>query len=138
MKKNINLLIEKTVAALANAYAPYSNFRVGCTVQSETGDIYTGVNVENGSYSLTVCAETNAICQLIAAGKKEIKDVVILSDSNIMCTPCGACRQRIAEFATKDTIIYLCNKEKVLKQVTIDELLPFAFTLDIEGGKNNA
>ncbi len=81
------------------------------------------------SYGLTVCAEISAISHLITAGKRKIKHVVILAGNDKLCTPCGACRQCIYEFACTETQIHLCNQQTVLKSLTIDELLPLAFHL---------
>ena len=121
-------MIDSACQGLHHAYAPYSNFSVASCISTEDDILFTGVNVENSSYGLTVCAETAAICQMIAAGQLKIKNIVILAGDNVLCSPCGACRQRIHEFSTPSTRIYLCNQETVLKTMTIDELLPFAFT----------
>ena len=123
------VMITQAFKALDKAYAPYSNFQVGSCICSEDGSLFTGVNVENSSYSLSVCAETSAICQMVAGGQLKIKSIVVLAGNNDLCTPCGACRQRIYEFSTSDTTIYLCNNQTVLKTMTIDELLPLAFHL---------
>ena len=121
-------MIKLARQALNRAYAPYSNYHVASCLCSEDESLFTGVNVENASYSLTICAESSAICQMIAAGKQKIKSLVVLNGVNTLCTPCGACRQRIVEFSTKDTIVHLCNDQAVLKSISIDELLPFAFS----------
>ncbi|WED44133.1 cytidine deaminase [Legionella cardiaca] len=122
-------MINYAKQALIHAYAPYSNFRVASCLCSEDGSLYTGVNVENASYGLSICAETSAICQMIAAGKRKIKSIVVLNGENTLCSPCGACRQRIIEFSTVDTQIHLCNEQGVIKTMQINELLPEAFRL---------
>ena len=129
MKDITHLMINKAVHALQHAYAPYSKYTVAACLCSEDGSLFTGVNVENCSYGLTICAETSAICQMIAAGQHQIKSMVILSGDNALCPPCGACRQRIHEFSTLETRIYLCNQSVMLKTMTPDDLLPMAFSL---------
>lgn len=120
-------MIAKAHQALQYAYAPYSKFTVASCLRTKTDNLYTGVNVENGSYGLTACAETSAICSMVSSGEREIKSMVILAGTHLICPPCGACRQRIFEFSTKDTTIHLCNSNTVLRSMTIDELLPMAF-----------
>ncbi|RMX03394.1 cytidine deaminase [Legionella jordanis] len=121
-------MIQHANEALINAYAPYSNYKVASCLCTEDDHLFVGVNVENASYGLTVCAETAAICQMIAAGKKTIKSLVLLNDSNDFCSPCGACRQRIFEFSTPETVIYFCNSKEIIKSVHVGELLPYAFS----------
>jgi cytidine deaminase len=123
----IKQMIQKASDALANAYAPYSHFHVASCICTDSNHLYTGVNIENASYGLTLCAEACAICAMVSQGEQGIKSMVILSGNNELCSPCGACRQRIHEFSTKETLIHLCNKDSVLKTLTIDELLPLAF-----------
>jgi cytidine deaminase len=121
-------MILKASEALENAYAPYSNFKVAACLCSERDSLFVGVNVENVSYSLSVCAETSAISQMIAHGEKEIKSIVIINNSSHFCSPCGACRQRIFEFSTPKTLVHLCSKQAIIKSLTISELLPEAFS----------
>ncbi|HHF7343816.1 TPA: cytidine deaminase [Legionella feeleii] len=120
-------MIEHAKQVLGRAYAPYSNFKVASCLCSEDDQFFSGVNVENASYGLSICAESSAICQMVTAGKQKIKSVVVLNNQNTLCPPCGACRQRIAEFSTPDALIHLCNSETVIKSMTIGELLPEAF-----------
>ncbi|KTD11424.1 cytidine deaminase [Legionella jamestowniensis] len=122
-------MINQARQALTHAYAPYSNFRVASCVCSEDGSLYTGVNVENASYGLSICAETAAICHMITAGQQKIKSMVVLNGENTPCPPCGACRQRIIEFSEPNTAIHLCNDQAIIKTLTIAELLPEAFKL---------
>ena len=109
------------------AYCPYSNFRVGAAVLAE-GEIFTGVNVENASYGLTLCAERSALAAAISAGKRKITDLalVCLDAGEGDCLPCGACRQWLSELAPQARI-HLAGREQPL---TVEELLPFAFKLD--------
>lgn len=120
-------MISKAHNALAHAYAPYSKFTVACCIRTDKDNLYTGINVENSSYGLTLCAEASAIAAMVTAGEQHIKSMVILSGTNTLCSPCGGCRQRIYEFSTADTLIHLCNKEVLLRSITIEELLPLAF-----------
>ncbi len=122
-------MIDAAKKNLKHAYAPYSKYQVASCLVTEDGSLFTGVNVENGSYGLTICAESSAICQMITAGKKKIKALVVMNGEGTLCHPCGACRQRIAEFSTKSTVIHLCNHQSVLNSYTIDELIPHVFKL---------
>lgn len=135
MNELTRLMINHASKALQNAYAPYSKYTVGACLCSEDNSLFTGVNVENSSYGLTICAETSAICQMVAAGQRKIKSMVILAGDNALCAPCGACRQRIYEFSTPETKIYLCNQQTILQSKTPDELLPMAFSLKDTPGK---
>ena len=137
MNSKIKEMISVAHQALANAYAPYSKFSVSSCVLSEDGHLYTGVNVENSSTSLGICAESGAICQMVAAGQKKIKAIVVLAASEELCSPCGACRQRIFEFSDPETRVYMCNKTGILQTHTIGELLPLAFKLNPDYGKSN-
>jgi cytidine deaminase len=127
MDKIITQMISNAYSALPNSYAPYSKFTVASCICTDQDNLYTGVNVENGSYGLTVCAEASAICSMVTAGEKNIKGIVVLSGSNQLCPPCGSCRQKIYEFSTPATMIHLCDKKSILRSIRIDELLPFAF-----------
>ncbi|KTD34252.1 cytidine deaminase [Legionella moravica] len=129
MDKLISRMINNAHEALKHAYAPYSNFNVGCCICTPDDNLYTGVNVENSSYGLTVCAEGSAICQMVTAGERKIKSIVVLASNNLLCPPCGACRQRIYEFSIPDTMIYLCNNNSVLQKLTMNELMPLAFDI---------
>lgn len=132
----MDLLIAKMIStaskALAHAYAPYSNYAVACCIQTDKDNLYTGINVENGSYGLSICAETSAIVAMITAGERRIKNVVLLAESDKLCSPCGACRQRINEFSISETKIHLCTKDSIIHSSTIDKLLPMAFTFEFK------
>ncbi|WP_019217085.1 cytidine deaminase [Legionella tunisiensis] len=127
MSKLTKLMIEHAKQVLVRAYAPYSNFKVASCLCSEDDQFFSGVNVENASYGLSICAESSAICQMVTAGKQKIKSIVVLNSKNTLCPPCGACRQRIAEFSTSDALVHLCNNETVIKSMSIGELLPEVF-----------
>ncbi|MFT5709703.1 MAG: cytidine deaminase [Halioglobus sp.] len=125
----------ETLAAAAravreNAYARYSGFRVGAAVLDENGALHVGVNVENAAYPLGSCAEANAIGAMISAGGKHIVRIVVFGGRQEIeaCTPCGGCRQRIAEFADKDTDLVMLGEGGALSHFTIDEMLPASFS----------
>jgi cytidine deaminase len=115
--------------ARANAYAPYSNFHVGSAVLGADGNIYSSCNVENASFGLTCCAERNAIFAMVAAGEKEIREILVIGESEEFLPPCGACRQVIAEFAKPAVKVHMCNKKGECRTTTVAELVPFIFHL---------
>ncbi|MBN2543112.1 cytidine deaminase [bacterium] len=123
-------LLEKAKAAAQNAYAPYSGIKVGAAVLAASGKVYTGCNVENASYGLTVCAERAAIFNAISRGEKKLDRILIYTDSdkfvNNLPYPCGACLQVMAEFSD-DMNIIIANKSGVVKEYSLKELLPFKF-----------
>ena len=123
---NLIRLIELAKAASKKAYCPYSKFQVGAIVVTESGEEFSGCNVENASYGLTICAERNAIFQMVAQARHRIKLVVIYTPTKEPASPCGACRQVINEFATGVRIVSACDSEKRI-DTTIDHLLPGAF-----------
>ena len=120
-------LYQKALAARQNAYAPYSNFKVGAALLSDKGNIFVGANAENVSYPCGTCAEAGAIAAMVAAGDKKIEDIVIVADSKNLITPCGACLQRIFEFSGEKTRVHLGNLEGIQKTYRLRELLPMAF-----------
>lgn len=101
-------LIERAKEARERAYVPYSNFKVGAAVLTESGEIYTGCNVENSSYGLSNCAERTAIFKAVSEGHKDFKAIAIVADTERACPPCGACRQVILEFG-KDIEVIMAN-----------------------------
>jgi cytidine deaminase len=115
--------------AMENAYAPYSNFKVGAAVLGKSGKIYTGCNVENASYGLSMCAERTAVFNAVCAGEREITAVAI-AVSGDAAFPCGACRQVLSEFAPSDgdMTVYLVSGQGI-EEYTLAELLPHAFKL---------
>lgn len=127
MDKITEKMIAKANSIITHAYAPYSKFNVAACIATEKGNLYAGVNVENSSYGLTACAEQSAICAMVSAGEQQIKSIVVLAGTNLLCSPCGSCRQKIYEFSSPQTMVHLCNSTNVLKSISISELLPFAF-----------
>ena len=133
MTSSILNMLELARQALANAYAPYSRFRVGACVRAESDRLYAGCNVENAAYPITQCAEATAIGALVAAGDRRIVEVLILTEGTEPCAPCGRCRQQLAEFARPDARIHLCGPEGLRATTTLGELLPLAFGPDALG-----
>ena len=119
-------LIDQAQSAYRQAYVPYSHYPVGSAVLFSSGKIYSGCNVENASYGLTVCAERNAIFQAIAQGERELKGIAIAVPTIGYPSPCGACRQVIREFAM-DCPVFLVNGQGKTKITTLKTLLPDSF-----------
>ncbi len=109
-----------------NAHAPYSGFAVGAAVLASSGCIYTGCNVENASYGLTICAERNAVAAAVAAGEKSLSAVAIIADASEPVPPCGACRQVLVEFAG-DVPVIMENLSGQRRMLSLHELLPWRF-----------
>lgn len=112
--------------ARLQAYAPYSGFNVGAAVQAEDGRIFSGCNVENSSYGLTICAERNAIAAAVAAGARTFQALYVVADAQKPVAPCGACRQVAAEF--KIPVIVMANLAGEERRASWQELLPYAFS----------
>jgi len=128
----IKWLIETARQAGEKAYAPYSGFRVGAAALGADGRIYTGCNVENSSYGLTNCAERTAIFKSVSEGNRKFRAVAIYADTDQFCSPCGACRQVMAEFG-RDIFVVQCNNHGEYIISTIKELLPGGFSAGILG-----
>lgn len=114
-------------AVRENAHAPYSNFKVGAAIKAASGAVYVGCNVENAAYPEGTCAEAGAIAAMVAAGETEIVAAHVISDSPTPVSPCGGCRQKLAEFAQKDMRITMSNLKGISESRTIAQLLPGAF-----------
>ena len=130
MDNRIKDLVDKALVASKKAYAPYSKFHVGSALITENGNVFTGCNVENASYGLTICAERNAIFAAVAAEGPgmRIKAISAIVDSESPGAPCGACRQVIAEFSTANTEVIYYSKEGVVVK-KMDAVLPDTFEL---------
>lgn len=109
------------------AHAPYSNFSVGAALLSSDGRVFTGCNVENSTYGLSMCAERVAIFKAISDGANEIERIAVVTDHEQIAPPCGCCRQMIWEFASDDTEVILANLSGVVRTYRIRDLLPEAF-----------
>lgn len=120
-------LIAAARRARRNAHAPYSRFRVGAALLTRTGKVFTGCNVENASYGLTICAERNVAFQAVAAGERKFAAIAIVAEAKGRLRPCGACLQVLAEFAP-DMRIIIVNGRKT-EELTLADLLPQRFTL---------
>ena len=127
MSESLEPMLDLARRALANAHAPYSRFRVGASLRTAGGRLYAGCNVENAAYPVGQCAEATAIGAMVAAGDREIAEVVVLTERAEPCSPCGRCRQQLAEFARPDTRIHLCGPEGLRLTTTLGELLPMSF-----------
>ena len=130
-------LFEAALAARDRAYAPYSGFFVGAAVLCESGKVYTGCNVENASFGATVCAERAAVCAAVSAGERRIVAVAVAGgrggESAGVCTPCGICRQTLAEFCEEGTPIVILGEDGPCVR-TLGELLALSFgRADMEG-----
>lgn len=125
--------MDAALAAMANAYAPYSHYAVGAAVRCADGRIFAGCNVENAAYPQGQCAEASAIGAMATAGGREIVEVAVVAGSEgdgQLPSPCGGCRQRLREFAHLDTPVHLCGPEGLRRTMTIDALLPVSFGPD--------
>ena len=121
-------LINLAKKAMENAYAPYSNFKVGAAAVGKNGVIYTGCNIENSSYGATNCAERTALFKGISEGERDFEKIAIVSTSQDLTFPCGICRQVMAEFMGEGAVV-LEDKEGEIKEFTVEELMPKAFIL---------
>ena len=121
-------LMDAARAVRDNAYAPYSNFKVGAALRTADGVVYTGCNVENAAYPEGTCAEAGAIAAMCAAGERTIAEVAVIADCPVPVPPCGGCRQKIAEFAAPDVVVTLGTTDGATLRMTVAELLPGAFT----------
>jgi cytidine deaminase len=119
-------LFEAARRARDNAYAPYSKFPVGAALRTPSG-VFAGCNVENAALPEGTCAEAGAIAAMVAAGERVIEEVLVLADSPAPVTPCGGCRQRLAEFARPEVVVVLAGPEGERARISLGALLPGAF-----------
>lgn len=124
-------LFEAATAAMQKAYAPYSKFPVGAALRTEAGEIYAGANIEVASYPEGWCAETTALGHYIMGGGGKITEIAVVAEKMARITPCGGCRQRLAEFAGPDAKLHLCDETGIVQTLTMGEILPFGFAGDI-------
>ena len=119
-------LVDLANTARERAYVPYSNYRVGSTLKTKTGKVYSGVNVENAAYPQTMCAERVAIFKAVSEGEKEFEVITVVTDNG--GSPCGGCRQVMAEFGLDIVVLLADGTGHIVKETTVKELLPEAFT----------
>jgi len=129
MKK---ILINKAIGKLPNSYAPYSHYNVAAAALFDSGEIYTGVNVESASLGMTICAERNAIFHAVAEGERRLIAVAIVGgvdgERSEYCVPCGACRQVMRDFGNKETMLVISAKTpEDYMEKTLEEMLPYSF-----------
>ena len=128
MKKSEKQLVEAARAVRLRAHAPFSGFKVGAALESASGEIITGCNVENASYGLTLCAERVAIFKAISEGEKQFTQIAVIADTAELTPPCSACRQIIWEFCG-DIPVFMSNLEGKTETMKMSELLPRAFDM---------
>lgn len=127
-------LLEEAKKARLKAYTPYSNFKVGAALLTKNGKVYLGCNIENATYTPTNCAERTAFFKAVSEGEREFEKIAIVGakdgeDANVICSPCGVCRQVMMEFCDpKEFQIILANGENTCRVMTLEELLPCGFS----------
>lgn len=127
-------LREAAMAVRENAYAPYSGFKVGAALCGASGAIYSGCNVENVAYPEGTCAEAGAIAAMVAAGETSFTAAYVVAGSPLPVTPCGGCRQKLAEFGAGDVTVQMATVDGVEQEMSIADLLPGAFDPSFLGG----
>ncbi len=115
-------------SAMENAYVPYSQFKVGAVLITAQDEVILGCNIENASYGLTNCAERTAIFKAVSEGKRDFKHLIVIGDTEGPISPCGACRQVISEFCSKEMPVTLLNLKGDCLETTVGELLPWSFS----------
>ncbi len=120
-------LVSAAAAVRDNAYAPYSNFKVGAALRAADGSVHAGCNVENAAYPEGTCAEAGAIAAMVAAGQTRFDAIAVIADSPEPVTPCGGCRQKLFEFANADARITMANTSGATREMAVADLLPGAF-----------
>ncbi len=121
-------LIKKAEEARNQAYVPYSKFAVGAALETKDGRVYGGCNIENAAYSMCNCGERTAIFKAVSEGEREFAALAVSADTDGPVSPCGACRQVMAELLQQDTVIYLSNLKGDVEETTVATLLPGAFS----------
>jgi len=119
-------LIERALAVRQWAYVPYSHYRVGAALLADSGRVYDGINVENAAYGSSICAERTALVKAVSEGERRFEAIVVVTDNG--GSPCGSCRQMLAEFGLGLKILLVNGEGKLLRETTLRELLPDAFT----------
>ena len=126
-------LVLQAQEAMKNAYAPYSGFKVGAALLAKNGKVYTGCNVENASFSPTICAERTAVAKAVSEGEREFSAIAVVGGKGGEITgifpPCGVCRQVMQEFCDPDFLIHMGGKNGEIQTVSLENLLPYGFSL---------
>lgn len=132
LNKELETLYDKAYEAYLNSYSPYSKFKVGAAILLKNGEYIMGTNIENASYGLTNCAERSALFQAYSLGyrKFDIDKMMIIGNTEVPISPCGACRQVISELMMPESEIILTNLYKDIKKMKVKELLPYSFSED--------
>jgi len=123
-------LFEAARAAMTKAHAPYSRFPVGAALRTEDGRVYAGCNIENASFPEGWCAETTALGHYVMGGGGRITEIAVVAEKMDRITPCGGCRQRLAEFAGPEAKLHLCDGNGVVETMTMADILPLGFRGD--------
>lgn len=126
LNKEYQSLIELANEVRKHAYVPYSNYRVGAALRTKSGRVFTGVNVESAAYPTTMCAERVAVYKAVSEGEREFDAIAVVTDNG--GSPCGSCRQVLAEFGLETIVLIANGAGELLKEMTVAELLPEAFT----------
>ncbi|MCB2833628.1 cytidine deaminase [Streptococcus dysgalactiae] len=121
-------LVSLAIDASKHAYVPYSHFPIGAALKTKDGTIYTGCNIENASFGLTNCGERTAIFNAVSDGHKELAEIAIYGETQEPVSPCGACRQVMAEFFEPSSLVTLIAKNGQTLETTVGDLLPYSFT----------
>ncbi|MCL6221407.1 cytidine deaminase [Streptococcus dysgalactiae] len=121
-------LVSLAIDASKHAYVPYSHFPIGAALKTKDGTIYTGCNIENASFGLTNCGERTAIFKAVSDGHKELAEIAIYGETQEPVSPCGACRQVMAEFFEPSSLVTLIAKNGQTLKTTVGDLLPYSFT----------
>ncbi|MEX3316818.1 cytidine deaminase [Sulfitobacter sp. PS-8MA] len=125
--RDLRDLRDAAVKVRENAHAPYSEFKVGAAIRTVSGAVFSGCNVENIAYPQGTCAEAGAIAAMVASGEREIAEVYVVAGSELPVTPCGGCRQKLAEFGGGDVTVVMATTGGEEQQMTLGDLLPGAF-----------
>ena len=125
-------LISMAADVMANSYSPYSRFKVGAAVECTDGAVFTGCNIENAAFGVTMCAEAAAIASAVSSGQRAFKRIAIISDGNAYCFPCGVCRQMLNEFAPEIEVLCARSDGRYVSYA-LTSLLPMAFGNDHMG-----
>ena len=129
-------MLKAAKAVRKNAYAPYSKFKVGAAIRAASGKVYVGCNVENVAYPEGTCAEAGAIAAMVAAGETELVEALVIADSPLPVSPCGGCRQKLAEFGAAGVKVTMTTLAGNMAEMTLADLLPGAFSQEHMEGEN--